>query len=97
MVNPTREALHGIVQVDETYLGGIRIGMSGGRNVDEKTVVVGAVEVRLSEGESEKGKKSKVPHLYAGLVLLRAVPDATAKTLLAFVTDHVPPSTNAEE
>lgn len=88
MVNPDRDALHGVVQVDETYLGGVRVGEGGGRTVGHKTVVAGAVEVRLTK---EKKGDRKPPHLYAGRVRFRVVPDASAKSLLPFVQEHIGP------
>src|SRR5713101_5894735 len=62
MVNPEREALKDKVEVDEMYLGGPEAGLKGGRQLLEKALVVGAVEVR--------GKA-------AGRVRLQAVPDAS--------------------
>lgn len=78
-VDPDREPLHGIIQVDDTYIGGQRKGGKGGRSVEWKTVVVGAVEQRESEG----GKT------YAGRVRFRVVPDASAASLIPFVTEHI--------
>ena len=46
MVNPEREALKDKVEVDETYLGGHEAGLKGGRQLLEKALIVGAVEVR---------------------------------------------------
>ncbi len=46
MVNPEREALKDKVEVDEMYLGGPEAGLKGGRQLLEKALVVGAVEVR---------------------------------------------------
>jgi len=70
MVNPEREALKDKVEVDEMYLGGPEAGLKGGRQLLEKALVVGAVEVR--------GKA-------AGRVRLQAVPDASARSLTGFV------------
>src|SRR5713101_7457717 len=58
------------VEVDEMYLGGPEAGLKGGRQLLEKALVVGAVEVR--------GKA-------AGRVRLQAVPDASARSLTGFV------------
>ena len=46
MVNPEREALKDKVEVDETCLGGPEAGLKGGRQLLEKALIVGAVEVR---------------------------------------------------
>ncbi len=79
MVAPDREPLHGLVEVDETLVGGVHHGGKRGRSTEKKTLVVGAVEVR-------PGKKM---HLVAGRVRLRAISDASAATLDAFVGEHV--------
>ena len=74
MVRPDREALKEKVEVDETYLGRPEAGLKGGRQLLEKALVVGAVEVR--------GKA-------AGRVRLQVVPDASASSLTGFVQRHV--------
>jgi len=74
MVNPEREALKDKVEIDETYLGGPEVGLKGGRQLVEKVLIVGAVEVR--------GKA-------AGRVRLQVVPDASAPSLTGFVTRNV--------
>jgi transposase-like protein len=78
MVNPGREALKDKVEVDETYLGGHEAGLKGGRQLLEKALIVGAVEVR--------GKA-------AGRMRLQVVPDASARSLTGFVKRHVAPGT----
>lgn len=80
MVNPAREKLVGEVEVDETYMGGLREGGRGGRSLDDnKTLVVGAVEVRTAE----QG------HKYAGRVRFRVIADASASSLEPFIRDHI--------
>jgi transposase-like protein len=76
MVNPEREALKDKVEVDETYLGGPEAGLKGGRQLWDKALVVGAVEVR---GQT------------AGRVRLQVVPDASARSLTGFVKRTVVP------
>lgn len=76
MVNPERQALKDKVEVDETYLGGPETGLKGGRQLLEKALIVGAVEVR--------GKA-------AGRVRLQVVPDASARSLTGFVKRTVAP------
>ena len=76
MVNPEREPLKDRVEVDETYLGGPEAGLKGGRQLLDKALVVGAVEVR--------GKA-------AGRVRLQVVPDASARSLTGFVRRTVTP------
>lgn len=81
MVNPEREPLHGVVEIDETYLGGVRSGGKGGRALGEKILVIGAVELRMSD----KGRP------FAGRVRFRVIPRATAKYIDSFVQEHVQP------
>jgi transposase-like protein len=76
MVNPEREPLKDRVEVDETYLGGPEAGLKGGRQLRDKALVVGAVEVR--------GRA-------AGRVRLQVVPDASARSLTGFVRRIVTP------
>ena len=79
MVAPDREPLHGLVEIDETLVGGVHRGGKRGRSMEKKTLVVAAVEVR-------PGKKRP---LVAGRVRFRAIPDASAATLDIFVGEHV--------
>jgi transposase-like protein len=44
LVRPGRERLHGIVEVDETYIGGEEPGLTGGRAKGKKVLVGVAVE-----------------------------------------------------
>jgi transposase-like protein len=74
MVRPDRELLHEKVEVDETYVGGAEAGLRGGRELRDKSLVVGAVEVR--------GRAS-------GRVRLRVVPDASGPSLSGFVKANV--------
>jgi transposase-like protein len=76
MGNPDRETLKDRVEVDETYLGGPEVDLKGGRQLLEKALVVGAVEVRGTA---------------AGRVRLRAVPNASAASLCGFVKATVAP------
>jgi len=76
MVRPDRELLHIEVEVDEAYIGGPEAGLRGGRALEEKALVVAAVEVR--------GRGS-------GRVRLQAIPDASAESLTGFVKANVEP------
>jgi transposase-like protein len=77
MVRPERDRLSGLVEVDETYLGGVEAGRRGGRQRDSsKAIVVGAVEVR--------GRGS-------GRVRLAVVEDLSAASLVPFVEAAVAP------
>jgi transposase-like protein len=47
MLRPDRDRLAGVIEVDETYVGGVEAGRRGGRQRDStKSIVVGAVEAR---------------------------------------------------
>lgn len=77
MVRPERDRLSGIVEVDETYVGGVQEGRRGGRQRDSnKAIVVGAVEVR--------GRGS-------GRIRLAVVADVSAGSLIPFVQVSVEP------
>jgi transposase-like protein len=76
MVNPEREPLKDKVEVDETYLGGHEAGLKGGRQLWDKALIVGGVEVR--------GRA-------AGRVRLHVVGDASARSLTGFVKRTVAP------
>ena len=65
MVTPGRDNLSGIVEVDETYIGGKKPGKRG-RGAEGKSLVVIAVEINGSK---------------IGRIRLRKVPDASSKSL----------------
>jgi transposase-like protein len=73
MVRPGREPLSGEVEVDETYVGGVRNG-GGRRHLGHKALIVIAVEVR--------GPAS-------GRIRLRSIPNASGPILQSFVRDTV--------
>ena len=72
MVRPDRELLHEKV---ETYVGGSEVGLRGGRELLNKTLVGGAVEIRTASGR----------------VRLQVVPDASGPSLTGFVKLNVEP------
>ena len=75
MVRDGREKLSGIVEVDETYIGGQEIGTGKqGRGAEEKRLVVVATECL--------GKQ-------IGRVRFKIIPDASKENLLAFIKDNV--------
>jgi transposase-like protein len=74
MVRPGREMLSGIVQVDETYIGGKKSGKRG-RGAAGKTVVGIAVEDKKQYG--------------IGRVRLAKLPDASGSSLETFLTRTV--------
>jgi len=65
MVTPGRDNLSGIVEVDETYIGGKKPGKRG-RGAEGKSLVVIAVEINGSK---------------IGRIRLQKVPDASSKSL----------------
>lgn len=73
MVRPGRDKLYGLVEVDETYIGGKKAGKRG-RGAGGKDLVLIAVEV--------KGKK-------LGRIRLQRVIDASASNLIPFVKTSI--------
>jgi transposase-like protein len=76
MIRPGREKLSGLVEVDETYVGGLEEGVHG-RHTEKKAIVVIAVEIHLPMG--------------FGRVRLGRVPDVSAESLVPFVREAVEP------
>ena len=76
MVRPSRDRLSGIVEVDETYVGGKETGVRG-RKTEKKAIVVVAVEIHEPYG--------------FGRVRLRRVPDVSGDSLIPFVCEMVEP------
>jgi transposase-like protein/ribosomal protein L37AE/L43A len=77
MLRPERDPISGVVEVDETYVGGIEEERRGGRRRDSaKSIVVGAVEVR--------GRGS-------GRIRLAVVEDLSAASLVSFGEASVAP------
>jgi transposase-like protein len=75
LVRPGRERLTGVVEVDETYLGGEEPGLRGGRARGKKLPVGIAVERLQPRG--------------LGRCRMAVLPDATTPTPRAFLADHV--------
>jgi transposase-like protein len=80
LVRPGRDRLTGIVQVDETYIGGDEPGLRGGRARGKKVLTAIAVEMREPRG--------------LGRCRMAPVADGSAASLHAFVTDHIEPGAN---
>ena len=75
MIREGREKLTGIVEVDETYIGGEEIGTGKqGRGAEDKRLVVVAAECI--------GKR-------IGRVRFKIIPDASKENLLSFIKDNV--------
>lgn len=73
MVRPGRDRLTGLVEIDETYVGGEAEGPRG-RGALKKSIVVIAVEEKATG---------------MGRVRMRLIPDASGKSLLTFIRDAV--------
>ena len=76
MIRPGREKLSGLVEVDETYVGGLEEGVHG-RHTEKKVIVVIAVEIHVPMG--------------FGRVRLGRVSDVSAESLVPFVRGAVEP------
>ena len=77
MVIPGRERLHRLVEVDESYVGGVETGGKRGRGTENKEIVVIAVEVLHPKG--------------FGRVRMRRVQDVSGDSLVPFICDVVEP------
>jgi transposase-like protein/ribosomal protein L37AE/L43A len=75
MVRPGRDRLAGVVEVDETYLGGLEEGKRG-RQTEKKALIVVAAQ--------EEGRN-------IGRIRMRRIPDASAASLVPFVCDSIEP------
>ena len=74
MVRPNRDKLSGIVEVDETYLGGAKSGKRG-RGAAGKVIIAVAVE--------DKGKDG------VGRIRLKQIEDVSSQTLKEFIKEMV--------
>jgi len=74
MVRPGRDNLSGVVEIDETYIGGKKAGKRG-RGAEGKMIVAVAVEDKGDEG--------------IGRIRLGHLPDASAQSLHPFIHDTV--------
>ena len=79
LVRPGRDRLTGVVEVDETFIGGYEPGLTGGRARGKKVLVGVAVEVTDQVG--------------FGRARMGVISDATAPSLQHFLTENVQPGT----
>jgi transposase-like protein/predicted RNA-binding Zn-ribbon protein involved in translation (DUF1610 family) len=79
MVRPNREKLSGIIEIDETFIGGSRPGKRG-RGAENKTLVIIAVEDTSSIESKGKG---------IGRIRLGCIDDASSNSLIQFIKAHV--------
>ena len=77
LVRPGRDRLSGVVEVDETYIGGKEIGLQRDLSASKKVLTGIAVELREPRG--------------FGRCRMKPVADTKLKTLHAFVKEHVKP------
>jgi len=77
LVRPGRDRLSGIVEVDETFIGGDEPGLRGGRAPGKKVLTGIAVEVREPKG--------------IGRCRMAILADGSSASLHPFVTSHVEP------
>jgi len=75
MVRPGRDLLTGRIEVDETYLGGVEVGVLGRQKEGKALIVVAAQE----DGPG------------IGRIRMRQIPDASAESLFAFPRENVQP------
>jgi len=83
MVRADREKLSGLVEVDETYIGGEEHGTSTGRGTGNKVLVAIAVELKNFGNEKRQGLRK------LGRVRLSIIEDASGDSLSSFVTRNV--------
>lgn len=76
MVRPGRERLAGIVEVDETYVGGEEQGVRG-RQTETKAILAIAIELHTPKGY--------------GRVRIRQIKDVSGDSLIPFIVDTVEP------
>lgn len=79
MVKEGRDKLRGIVEVDESFVGGRSDKTTKGRSGKAKVIVIAAVEVRPMEGAKTM----------AGRLRIRVIKNTTAITLTEFVKDAI--------
>ena len=80
MVAPEREKLRGVVEMDETWVGGLQTGLRGSRQLKGRkaALVIVAVERRGT---------------VTGRARMEAIPDFTQKTMTAFACANIEPGT----
>lgn len=77
LIRPDRERLSGMVEVDETYIGGVEPGLPGGRAKGKKVLTAIAVEILEPKGW--------------GRCRMEPISDASGPSLLSFVKTSIDP------
>ena len=87
MVNDTRTQLSGLIEADETFIGGKAKGKRGRgvTSAPNKSLIVGAVEVLVYQDKNDKRCER------AGRLRLALIPDATEISLGAFIEKNMEP------
>jgi len=87
MVNDTRTKLEGLIEADETFIGGPAKGKKGRgvASADNKSLVVGAVEVLVYQDKNGKRKER------CGRLRLALIPDASEVSLGDFISNNIAP------
>jgi transposase-like protein len=83
MVRADRTQLSGLVEVDETYIGGEEHSVSTGRGTGNKVLVAIAVELKDYGNEKKQGLR-KIGH-----IRLSVVQDASTESLSPFVIENI--------
>jgi len=83
MVRSDRKKLSGLVEVDETYIGGEEHSGSTGRGTGNKVLVAIAVELKEFGNQKKQGLRK------IGRVRLSVINDASGKSLKPFVTQNI--------
>jgi transposase-like protein len=83
MVRADREKLSGLVEVDETYIGGEEHSGSTGRGTGNKVLV--AIAVELKDFGNEKNRGLRKP----GRVRLSVISDASSDSLSPFISENI--------
>ena len=83
MVRADRTKLNGVVEVDETYVGGEEHSGSTGRGTGNKVLVAIAVELQGFGNKNKQGLRK------IGRVRLSVISDASGDSLSTFVTENI--------
>ena len=83
MVRSDRTKLSGVVEIDETYIGGEEHGASTGRGTGNKVLVAIAVELIQIDKPNKKGLQP------LGRIRLSVVSDASKASLLPFIENNI--------
>jgi len=93
LVAPDREPLHGEVQVDEGYVGGVEEGRPG-RGAERKALVIFGVEVIHFDKPVRNRKTGEIviqKRTRGGRIRAAVIPNASKKTLHAWIEKNVKP------